>query len=249
MTASGICRGTVGCAWHVDTELLCYWLFWASEEKSLFMPTVTVCNSKNEQVGEIELKDEIFNVPIKPHLLHEVVQMQLARRRAGNASTKGRSEVQSSGSKPWRQKGTGRARAGTRTSPIWRGGGVTFGPKPRCFTPKVNKKVRNQALRMALSSKCKENELVVVEALALGEIKTKTFLEVLDLFAVDSVLVVIPERDDNLEKSARNVPHAKVLRSRGLNVYDILKYRHLMLVKDAVAKIEEALLGEEAKSA
>jgi large subunit ribosomal protein L4 len=213
------------------------------------MPTVTVCNSKNEQVGEIELQDEVFNVPIKPHLLHEVVQMQLAKRRAGSASTKGRSEVKSTGSKPWRQKGTGRSRAGTRASPIWRGGGVTFGPKPRDFTPKVNKKIRNQALRMALSSKCKDNELVVVDALALGEIKTKTFVDMLDLFEVDNVLVVIPERDDNLEKSARNVPHTKVLRSRGLNVYDILKYRHLMLTKDAVAKIEEFLLGKEAQSA
>ena len=207
------------------------------------MPVVTVCNSKNEQVGEIELKDEIFNVQIKPHLLHEVVNMQLAKRRAGSASTKGRSEVRSSGRKPWRQKGTGRARAGSRSSPIWRGGGVTFGPKPRDFTPKVGKKIRKQALKMALTSKCSDNQMVVLEGFDLGEIKTKAFIEVLQLFEADHVLIVIPKRDDILERSARNVPHTKVLISDGLNVYDILKYRHLILLKDAVPKIETALLG------
>ena len=117
------------------------------------MPTVTVCNSKNEQVGEVELQDAVFSVPVKAHLLHEMVNMQLAKRRSGTASTKGRSEVRGGGRKPWRQKGSGRARAGTRSSPLWRGGGVTFGPKPRDFTHKINKKIRKQALRMALSSK------------------------------------------------------------------------------------------------
>lgn len=207
------------------------------------MPTVTVRNNKNEQVGEIELNDHIFNVPIKPHVLHEVVNMQLAKRRAGSAATKGRAEVQGGGRKPWRQKGTGRARAGTRSSPIWRGGGVAFGPTPRDYTPKVSKKIRKQALKMALSSKCNDNQLVVVDDFALGEIKTKAFVEVLQFFELDSVLVVIPERDDILERSARNVPHTKVLRSEGLNVYDILKYQHVMLVKDAVLKIEAALIG------
>lgn len=207
------------------------------------MPTLTVCNSKNEQVGEIELNDEIFNVPIKSHLLHEVVNMQLAKRRSGSASTKGRSEVRGGGRKPWRQKGTGRARAGTRGSPIWRGGGVTFGPKPRDFTPKVNKKIRKQALKMALTSKCKEDQMVVLEGLDLEEIKTKAIVDLMQVFEMDSVLVVIPEGNELLEKSARNVPNTKVLRSEGLNVYDILKYRNLMLMKDAVPKIEAALLG------
>jgi large subunit ribosomal protein L4 len=213
------------------------------------MPTVAICNSKNEEVGEIELNDELFAVPIKPHLLHEVVTMQLAKRRTGTASTKGRSEVRGGGRKPWRQKGTGRARAGTRSSPLWRGGGVTFGPKPRSFTPKVNRKIRKQALMMALSAKCKENQMVVLDGFDLGEIKTKTVVELLEVFGVKSVLLVIPERDDVLERSARNVPHTKVLRSEGLNVYDILRYRHLMLMKDAVPKIEAALLGGEAHSA
>ena len=213
------------------------------------MPKVTVCNSNNEEVGEIELNDEIFDVPIKSHLLHEVVNMQLAKRRSGSASTKGRSEVRGGGRKPWRQKGTGRSRAGTRSSPLWRGGGVTFGPKPRDFTPKVSKKIRQQALKMALTAKCKDNLMVVLEGLDLSEIKTKAVVELLKIFELESVLLVIPEHDDVLEKSARNVPHTKVLRTDGLNVYDILKYRHLMLMKDAVPKIEAALLGQERQSA
>lgn len=213
------------------------------------MPTMTVCNSKNEQVGEIELKDAIFSVPIKAHLLHEVVNMQLAERRSGTASTKGRKEVRGGGRKPWRQKGSGRARAGTRSSPLWRGGGVTFGPKPRDFTPKINKKIRKLALKMALTSKCKENQMVVLEGFELDEIKTKAFVEIMQVFEINSVLVVIPEHDEIVVKSARNVPHTKVLRSDGLNVYDILKYQHLILTKDAVPKIEAALLGEEAQSA
>ncbi|MGW8222668.1 MAG: 50S ribosomal protein L4 [Syntrophobacteria bacterium] len=213
------------------------------------MATVAVCNSKNEQIGEIELNDEIFNVQVQSHLLHEVATMQLAKRRSGSASTKGRSEVRGGGRKPWRQKGTGRARAGTRSSPLWRGGGVTFGPKPREYTPKVNKKIRKQALKMALSSKCKENQVVVLDGLGLDEIKTKAFVEVLQAFDMDSVLVVIPERDDVVEISARNVPHTKVLRSEGLNVYDILRYQNLMLMKEAVPKIEAALLGKDTQSA
>jgi large subunit ribosomal protein L4 len=213
------------------------------------MATVAVCNSKNEQIGEIELNDEIFNVQVQSHLLHEVATMQLAKRRAGSASTKGRSEVRGGGRKPWRQKGTGRARAGTRSSPLWRGGGVTFGPKPRDYTPKVNKKIRKQALKMALSSKCKENQVVVLDGLGLDEIKTKAFVEVLQAFDMGSVLVVIPERDDVVEISARNVPHTKVLRPEGLNVYDILRYQNLMLIKEAVPKIETALLGKDTHSA
>jgi large subunit ribosomal protein L4 len=207
------------------------------------MPKVAVYNTKKEQVGEIELKAEIFSVPVKPHLLHEVVTMQLARRRAGTVATKGRSEVSGSGRKPWRQKGTGRARVGTRTTPLWRGGGIIFGPKPREHGPKVSKKIRKQALRMALSSKLGDNEMVVLDELALPAIKTKGFVEVLKAFGADNALVVIPERDETVERSARNVPSAKVLRADGLNVYDILRYRHLILTKGAVPKIETALLS------
>jgi len=213
------------------------------------MPKLTVCNSKNEQVGEIELNDEIFNVPIKSHLLHEVVNMQLAKRRSGTASTKGRSEIRGGGHKPWRQKGTGRARAGTRSSPIWRGGGITFGPKPRDYTPKVNKKIRKQALKIALTSKCKADQMVVLDSLDLSDIKTKTMVELFQTFEIDSVLLVIPERNEIVERSIRNVPHTKVVRTEGINVYDILKYRHLMLIKDVVPKIETALLGKDKHSA
>ena len=205
------------------------------------MPKVAVYNTKKEQVGEIELKDEIFSVPVKPHLLHEVVTMQLARRRAGTVATKGRAEVSGSGRKPWRQKGTGRARVGTRTTPLWRGGGIIFGPKPREHGPKVSKKIRKQALRMALSSKLGDNEMVVLDELALPGIKTKGFVEILKAFGADNALVVIPERDETVERSARNVPSAKVLRADGLNVYDILRYRHLILTKGALPKIETAL--------
>jgi large subunit ribosomal protein L4 len=208
------------------------------------MPRVAVYNTRKEQVGEIDLKDEIFSVPVKPHLLHEVVTMQLARRRAGTASTKGRSEVSGSGRKPWRQKGTGRARAGTRTSPLWRGGGITFGPKPREYWPKVTKKIRKQALRMALSSKLGDNEMLVLDELALPAAKTKGFVEVLKTFGLDTALVVIPEPNETVERSARNVPSAKVLRAEGLNVYDILKYRHLILTRGAVPRIETALLSQ-----
>jgi large subunit ribosomal protein L4 len=205
------------------------------------MPKVAVYNTKKEQVGEIELKDEIFSVPVKPHLVHEVVTMQLARRRAGTVATKGRSEVSGSGRKPWRQKGTGRARVGTRTTPLWRGGGIIFGPKPREYGPKVSKKIRKQALRMALSSKLGDNEMVVLDELVLPEIKTKGFVEILKAFGADNALVVIPERDERVERSARNVPSAKVLRADGLNVYDILRYRHLILTQGALPKIETAL--------
>jgi large subunit ribosomal protein L4 len=207
------------------------------------MPTVTVYNSSREEVGEIELKDEIFNVPIKPPVIHEVVTMQLARRRVGTASTKDRSEVSGGGRKPWRQKGTGRARAGTRTSPLWRGGGVIFGPKPRDYAPKVSKKIRKQALRMALSSKYGDNQMVVLDDFSLAEIKTKAFMKVLETFGIANALVVIPESDEIVERSARNVPHTKVLRTEGLNVYDILRHEHLILMKEAVVKIEAALLG------
>jgi large subunit ribosomal protein L4 len=215
----------------------------------MVMPKVTVCNNKNEQVGEIELNDEIFNVPIKSHLLQEVVNMQLAKRRSGTASTKARSEIRGGGHKPWRQKGTGRARAGTRSSPIWRGGGITFGPKPRDYTPKVNKKIRKQALKIALTSKRKADQMVVLDSLNLSDIKTKTMVELFQAFEIDSVLLVIPERNDAVERSIRNVPHTKVIRTEGINVYDILKYRHLMLIKDVVPKIETALLGKDKHSA
>jgi len=205
------------------------------------MPIVDVYDMNREVVGQLELRDDIFGVPVKPHVLHEVVLYQLAKRRAGTAKTKGRSEVTGGGRKPWRQKGTGRARAGTIRSPLWRGGGTVHGPQPRSYEMRVPKKVRRQALKMALSQKLLDRELTVLDSLHLAEIKTKAFAEVLRRFEAEKPLVVIDRRDEVLEKSARNIPRAKVLRSEGLNVYDLLNHHSVLLTRETVSKLEEAL--------
>ena len=205
------------------------------------MPTVEVYDANNQKVGEIELSEAVFGVEIKPHLLHEVVVWQLACRRQGNASTKTRREVRGGGKKPWRQKGTGRARSGSSRSPLWRGGGVAFGPKPRDYSYTLPKKVKKAALRVALSDKLKEQKLTVMRGFDLSEIKTKAFVEVLGRFATDDALIVTAGPELNLEKSSRNVSKIKVIRAEGLNVYDILRYERLLLLEPAVARIEEAL--------
>jgi large subunit ribosomal protein L4 len=206
------------------------------------MAVADVYNMDGEKVSEIDLDDEIFNVPAKKHVLHEVVTMQLANRRAGTASSKRRFEVRGGGRKPYRQKGTGRARAGSRTSPLWRGGGVVFGPKPRSYRYAVPKQVRRQALRMALSSKLHDKDLIVVERLDLDSIKTKRFVEVMAALKTAEALIVTDRRLDNLELSSRNVPDVKVLRADGLNVFDILKFKHLILLEPSVKQIQERLL-------
>lgn len=207
------------------------------------MAIVDVYNLQKEKVGEIQLRDEVFNVPIKKHVLHQVVVSQLAGRRSGTASTKGRSEVKASGRKLWRQKGTGRARVGDAASPTRRGGGVAFGPKPREYDLRVPKKVRKSALRMALSDKLQGEQLIVVDSLALTETKTKSFVAVMDRFDVAKGLIVTEGINETLDKSSRNVPWVKVLRSEGLNVYDILNCEQLVLERAAVGKIEEALIS------
>ena len=206
------------------------------------MPVVDIYNLKKEKVGQAELPAEVFEAPLKEHLVHEVVVAQLASRRSGTASTKERSEIVGSGRKVYRQKGTGRSRAGTRKNPLWRGGGVIFGPKPRDFSYKPPKKVRRSALKAALSAKLKEDELLVLKAFDLPEIKTKGFVQVMADLDLDQALIVTPEPNENLEKSARNVPGVKVLRSAGLNVYDVLKYRHLVLLEPCIAQISERLM-------
>jgi large subunit ribosomal protein L4 len=205
------------------------------------MPTVEVYDANKQKVGEIELSEAVFGAEIKPYLLHEVVVWQLASRRQGNACTKSRHEVRGGGKKPWRQKGTGRARSGSRRSPLWRGGGVAFGPKPRDYSYTLPKKVKKAALKVALSDKLKEQKLTVMRGFDLAEIKTKAFVEVLKRFATDDALIVTAGPDLNLEKSSHNVPKIKVLRAEGLNVYDILRYDRLLLLEPAVARIEEAL--------
>ena len=205
------------------------------------MSVLDVQNVKGKQISQVELADDVFSVPVKPSVLHEVVTMQLANRRAGTAAVKHRSDITGSRKKLYRQKGTGRARRGDIKSPLLRGGGVVFGPDGRNYKYQVPKKVKKLALKMALSSKLNEKELVVLDRFELEEIKTKEFVGVLNGLQLKSALIVTDEKNENLELSSRNVRGVKVLRSEGLNVYDILKYRTLVLLEPAVKNIEGRL--------
>ena len=207
------------------------------------MAVIDVYNLQKEKTAQIELRDDIFLVPVKKHILHQVVVSQLLRRRSGTASTKGRSEVNRSGKKLWRQKGTGRARVGDAASPTRKGGGVAFGPKPRRYDQKIPKKLGKLALRMALSDKFQNERLLVVNEFNLPETKTKQFVKVMKGFEVRKALIVTPDKNEGLERSSRNVPGVKVMRFEGLNVYDVLNHDHLFLVQSAIPKIEEALIS------
>lgn len=207
------------------------------------MPVVDVLNSKAEKVSQTDLADTIFNVPVKPNVLHEVVTMQLASRRSGSASVKHRSDVKGSGRKLFRQKGTGRARRGDIKAPLLRGGGSVFGPDPRSYAYKVPKKVRRMALKMALSIKLSEDSLVVLDELDFDKIKTKEFIKVMNALNMNNALFITDKKNENLELSARNVPDVKVLRIEGLNVYDILKYKSLVLLESSIKSIEGRLLA------
>jgi len=207
------------------------------------MAVADVYNTQGAKVSQIDLMDQVFDVPVKGHVLHEVVKMQLAQRRAGTVGTKGRSDVRGGGQKPYRQKGTGRARAGSRNSPLWRGGGVIFGPTVRNYGYKVPKKVRKLALRMALSAKLKDEALMVVDALDMEFPKTKAFVDILKALKVENALVVTDRKLENVELSSRNIPKVKVIRSEGLNVYDVLKYEQLILVEPSVNQIHERLMS------
>jgi large subunit ribosomal protein L4 len=205
------------------------------------MSTVEVKNVKNEKVGEVELNDLIFNREVKKYVLHDVVRSQRAAKRAGTASTKTRADVRGSSAKPWRQKGTGRARAGTRKSPIWRGGGVAFGPKPRDFSFKLNRKVKQQAVSMALSARFQEGNLVVIDDFSMEAIKTRDFVNVMQVLELNNALIVVDSDNETLSKSSRNVPGYKVMKSEGLNVYDILLHEKLVLLQPAIENLEERL--------
>ena len=207
------------------------------------MAVIDVYNLEKEKTSEIELRDDVFDVPIKKHVLHQVVVSQLNNRRSGSAATKNRSAANMSGRKQWRQKGTGRARAGAASSPTRIGGGVAFGPTPRKYTTRVPKKVKKLALSMALTDKFKNNRLVVVQDFQLPEVKTKDFVDIMKLFDVTKALIVTDAKNENLEKSSRNVPGIKVLRHEGLNVYDVLNHEHILMVQPAVERIEEALVS------
>ena len=202
------------------------------------MPTVDVLDKDAQKVGEIGLRDDIFSVEQKPHLFHFVLRYQLAAKRMGTASTKTRSEVKATGRKLWRQKGTGRARTGTSGSPIWRGGGVVFGPKPRDYGLRVPKKMRKAAVRCALSLKLSEAKLLVVERFDLPEIKTKSFVGHKEKLKLESALIIVNGENANLQKSARNVPGIKVMKTEGLNLFDILRHDQLVLTKEAIEYIE-----------
>jgi large subunit ribosomal protein L4 len=205
------------------------------------MAVVDVYDISRAKVGEATLRDDIFSVPVQGHIMHEVVTMQLACRRAGTASTKGRAEVRGGGHKPWRQKGTGRARAGSNRSPLWRGGGIVFGPKPRSYAYKVPKKVRRLALKMALSSKLANSQLIILDQYPFEAPKTKEFVKVLENLQVGKALFIIAGDDQVLTLSSRNVPYVQVMRPEGLNVYDILRYDYLVVFQPAISQIEERL--------
>ncbi len=205
------------------------------------MAVVDVLNQKGEKVSQAELADECFNIEVKSTVLHEVVTAQLAKRRAGSAAVKNRSEIHGSTRKLFRQKGTGRARRGNIKSPLLRGGGVAFGPQPKSWGYKVPKKVRRLALKMALSSKFQEETLTVLDNISLDAIKTKAFAAILSDLAIDNALIVTSEKDVNLELSSRNLPDVKIMRTEGLNVYDVLKYNHLVLLEPSIKQIEGRL--------
>lgn len=205
------------------------------------MAKVKVYNLAGKEVGEMELDPMIFEVVAKPSLVHQVVEVQRANARLKLAHTKTKGEVRGGGKKPWRQKGTGRARHGSIRSPLWIGGGITFGPRTdREFGKKINKKMRRKALFMTLSDKVKENNFIVVEKLELPEIKTKplfSILKKLPMKGIFSTLMVLTNKDENINKSARNIKKIKTILADSLNVYDVLKYNFLLIDKEGVKKI------------
>jgi len=208
------------------------------------MPKLSLYNRDGEQVDEIEVQASLFGAPLKKGALYQTAVSQAARRRQGTASTKDRSEVRGGGDKPWPQKGTGRARHGSVNSPIWVGGGVTFGPKPRDYHKTVPKKMRRAALKSALSDKYNEGKLVVVDDFAIDAPKTKQMAAMLDHLKVDSgALVVNALSDDNVIKAARNLPKVKTILARQLNVLDILNHDYLVMSKDALEQVEEVFGG------
>ena len=203
------------------------------------MSKVSVYNMEGQQVGELELNDAVFGVEINEHLVNQAVKLQLANKRQGTQSAKTRSEVSGGGRKPWKQKGTGHARQGSTRAPQWTGDGVVFAPKPRDYSFKMNKKEKQLALKSVLTSRVQENKFIVVDAIKMDEIKTKTFVKALDSLKVSKALVVLNENDVNVVASAKNIPGVKTASAKTINVYDILKFDTLVIDKAAVATIEE----------
>lgn len=200
-----------------------------------------VRDQENNHVGEIDLAEEIFGVTLKPEILHQVVKAHLAAKRVGTASCKTRSNIRGGGAKPWRQKGTGRARAGTRRSPLWTGGAVTHGPAPRNYRQKINKKLKKTALKMALSGKNMADELLIVDKIHLQRPKTRDFVEVKTHLELKKALIVLPKYDNNVWLATRNVPGIKVIEQSELNVYDILNASQVILTTEVIEHLQERL--------
>ena len=206
------------------------------------MPKVAVYNIDRQQVGDIELNDNVFGVEVNGGLLHQAVVMQLASQRLGTHATKTRAFVRGGGRKPWKQKGTGRARSGSRRSPLWVGGGTVFGPHPRSYAFSMPRKQRRLAIKCALSDKVQEDSLFVLDALDFEAPKTKQVVKLLQTFEIDNkALIITAEEAENVERASRNIPGVKAINTTGLNVYDILNHDKLFVTKDAVARIEEVL--------
>ncbi len=204
------------------------------------MPTVALYNTDGKKVGDIELNESVFGVEVRPDVMHEVVVNYLANQRQGTQSTKTRTEVRGGGIKPWRQKGTGRARQGSIRAPQWVGGGVALGPKPRDYRYSVNKKVRRLALKSALSSKVVDNDIIVLDGLKLDEIKTSQIVKILaNLGVTEKALFVLPENDKKVVLSARNIKGVDTTFVGAINTYEVLNHTKCIIVKDAVAKLEE----------
>lgn len=206
------------------------------------MAVADVFDIEKKKVAEVDLNDAVFGADVNEAVIYDVVKMQLAARRSGTASTKTRSDISGGGKKPWRQKGTGRARSGSSRSPVWRKGGTVFGPHPRDYSYSVPRKIRKKALISALSMKFRENKMVILKDFPMEKISTRVFQKVVDLFDLKKALFVLADNNEVLLKSSRNIKNVKMIRSEGINVYDILNYEHLILLEPSVKKIEGALL-------
>lgn len=205
------------------------------------MPSIAVFNMDRQQVGEVELSDEIFNAEVKEHLMHLALRIQLANRRAGTVKTKTRSEVAGGGKKPFKQKGTGGARQGCIRAPHYPGGGLAFGPRPKEYNLSMNKKARNAAIRSALSFQYKNNRITVLDKLDFDKISTKGFVGFIKRFEIEKSLIITDDLTNNLQLSCRNVPHIKLLKQDALNIHDMLKYKNIIITKGAVQSVEGAL--------
>ncbi len=205
------------------------------------MSMAKIYNQEKNVVGEMDLSDDIFSVEVKPEILHFVVRAYRNAKRAGTVGVKNRALIRGGGKKPWRQKGTGRARAGSVRSPLWKGGAVTHGPQARDYGFKVNKKIKRLALKMALTSRYVQDDLMIVDHLDIDEVKTKTFVGLRERLGLKKVLIVVPEEYKNLTLSARNVPGVQVTTQDALNVYDILRHSQLVMEQGAIEKLQERL--------